>query len=433
MATECSRRKTREQYYTLKSLEELRTALCEFQQIPNQIAPQVSASQAIEQLLKQVESQQIPSAHAPHQIELLGWLELPLDLAPALVATSFNEGCVPKSVNSDLFLPNALRQQLELLDNRRRYARDAYALSVLLASRQDLTLIAGRQTADGDPLIPSRLAFATDPETMARRAREFFRAEESAEPNPRIVRAARAADRSGFLVRRPARLEQPITTIRVTAFRSYLACPYRFYLRHVLNLAAMDDAAEELGPDTFGTLLHEVLRQFGQDTVRAETDPDKIRRFLHHALNQYVTTHYGTDHLPALAVQIVQAQTRLDAFAHWQANRTKEGWEIKYVETSGGEQSACLHLGDGISMTLRGRIDRIDQRDGQWAILDYKTGDTAKTPQETHFKVEGMGGPATATLCPSCSDTRNRRAAAIGLHRVTEGCGQGRCVDGRLG
>jgi ATP-dependent helicase/nuclease subunit B len=374
------------EYYTLKSLEELRAALCEFQQIPSRIAPQVSASQALEQLLKQVESQQIPSAHAPHQIELLGWLELPLDSAPALVVTSFNEGCVPTSVNSDLFLPNALRQQLELLDNRRRYARDAYALSVLLASRQELAWIAGRQTADGDPLIPSRLSFATDPETTARRAMEFFRAEESAESHRRVVPTARAADKSGFVVRRPARLEQPITAINVTAFRSYLACPYRFYLRYVAGLVSIDDTAEELGPDTFGTLLHEVLKQFGKDSIRSETDPDKIRRFLHHALNQYVTTHYGTEHLPAVAVQIVQARARLDAFAPWQANRTNEGWEIKYVETSGGEQPACLHLGDEVSVTLRGRIDRIDHRDGQWAILDYKTGDTAKTPRETHFK-----------------------------------------------
>jgi RecB family exonuclease len=329
---------------------------------------------------------QIPSAHVPGQIELLGWLELPLDMAPALVATSFNEGCVPTSVNSDLFLPNALRQQLELLDNRRRYARDAYALSVLLASRQELTLIAGRQTADGDPLTPSRLAFATDPETAARRALEFFRADESAEPNRHVVRAARGADKSGFVVRRPARLERPVTTIGVTAFRSYLACPYRFYLRHVLQLDSMDDAAEELGPDTFGTLLHEVLRQFGNDPIRAEADPDKIRRFLHHALNRYVTANYGTNHLPALAVQIVQAQTRLDAFADWQADRTKEGWEIKHVETSGGAQPACLNLDGGVSITLRGRIDRIDHRDGHWAILDYKTGDSAKTPQETHLK-----------------------------------------------
>ena len=117
----------------------------------------MNASQAIEQLLKQVADHADPiSACAAGQIELLGWLELPLDRAPALVATSFNEGCVPTSVNSDLFLPNALRQQLGLLDNRRRYARDAYALSVLLASRQELTLdcrpaVGGRRSADSQP------------------------------------------------------------------------------------------------------------------------------------------------------------------------------------------------------------------------------------------------------------------------------------------
>ena len=145
----------------------------------------------------------------------------------------------------------------------------------------------------------------------------------------RAVRAARGRRASpGLWCARPVRLERPVTTISVTAFRSYLACPYRFYLRHVLKLDSMDDAAEELGPDTFGTLLHEVLRQFGNDPIRAEKDPDKIRRFLHHALNQYVTANYGTDHLPALAVQIVQARTRLDAFADWQADRTKDGWEI---------------------------------------------------------------------------------------------------------
>jgi ATP-dependent helicase/nuclease subunit B len=187
-------------------------------------------------------------------------------------------------------------------------------------------------------------------------------------------------------VRRPAPLARPVTEISVTAFRSYLACPYRFYLRHVLKLESLDDAAEELGPDRFGTLLHEVLKQLGDDSIRAETNVDTIQHFLHDALNQYVTAHYGSDHLPALAVQIAQARTRLDALAQWQANRTKEGWEIVHVETAGGKQPACLDLGRGVSMTLRGRIDRIDCRDGHWAILDYKTGDTAKTPQETHIK-----------------------------------------------
>ena len=85
-------------------------------------------------------------------------------------------------------------------------------------------------------------------------------------------------------------------------------------------------------------------------------------------------------------VQIVQARQRLEAFAHWQARRAADGWEIVHTETSGGEDATRLPLGNGTSVILRGRIDRIDHKEGTWAILDYKTGDKAKSPQETHLK-----------------------------------------------
>ena len=374
-------------HYTLKSLEQLREALLEQQRIPAAIAPPLTAREAIELLLVQVHNVQIPSPRESGQIELLGWLELPLDTAPALIATSFNEGRVPTSVNSDLFLPNALRQQLELLDNRRRYARDAYALSALQASRSELTLIAGRHTADNDPLTPSRLAFATDPETVARRAMAFFRAEESPAQEHRSIHVDEdTTDASALIVRKPPPLAEPITSISVTAFRTYLACPYRFYLSQVLNLGAVDDATEELGADTFGTLLHEVLSRFGHDPICHSTDPQKIRRFLHHALNQIFAEWYGTDHLPAVTVQIAQAHARLAAFADWQARRAAEGWKIIYTETSGGDEPARLTINREQFVTLRGRIDRIDRKDDQWAVFDYKTGDRARTPKEMHVK-----------------------------------------------
>ncbi len=160
--------------YTLQALEQLREGLLVQQQIPLEIAPHLSAAETIRQLLAQVQSGQLPAPRQDGPIELLGWLELPLDASPALIVTALNEGNVPTSVNSDLFLPNSLRQQLDLVDNRRRYARDAYALSALQASREQLTLIAGRFTADHDPLSPSRLALATDLPTMAERAIAFF-------------------------------------------------------------------------------------------------------------------------------------------------------------------------------------------------------------------------------------------------------------------
>ena len=93
-------------------------------------------------------------------VELLGWLELRLDDAPVAVVTGFNEPILPESVNGHPFLPNSLRERLGLVCNARRYARDAYELTALVHSRERLHVIAGRRSSTGDPLRPSRLAFA---------------------------------------------------------------------------------------------------------------------------------------------------------------------------------------------------------------------------------------------------------------------------------
>ena len=98
--------------------------------------PSVAGIDAVRLVLRQIEGGNIPPLLDPGAMELLGWLELPLDDAPAVIVTGFNEGCVPASLNADVFLPNQLRRALGIEDNDRRYARDAYALSVLAASRK---------------------------------------------------------------------------------------------------------------------------------------------------------------------------------------------------------------------------------------------------------------------------------------------------------
>ena len=69
----------------------------------------MTAAAAVHLAFEALESSYLPSMAAGDAIQLLGWLELPLDDAPALIVTSFHEGVIPESVNSDLFLPNALR------------------------------------------------------------------------------------------------------------------------------------------------------------------------------------------------------------------------------------------------------------------------------------------------------------------------------------
>lgn len=379
----------------LAACEVFRQAVLRWRTIPAALVPQVGGVQALGLLLRQVQAEAIPPRPVPHAVELLGWLELPLDDAPVLIVTGMNEGIVPSAIRGDLFLPNQLRAALGLDDNRRRYARDAYALSLLAASRQHLRLILGRRDTEGNPLFPSRLLMACRGDALPRRVLRLIGpgsegrrslpllAEASTPPSPTAAMVIPASKL--WQPPEPQKLAEPVTSMRVTEFRDYLACPYRYYLRHRLGLAALDDSAEELDGGQFGSLAHAVLAAFGQSQVASSTDAAEIFAFLKKALEELSAKEFGSDPRPVIRVQLEQLRSRLEAFAGWQAQWAANGWQIEHVETTVGDRDAPLIV-DGKPMYLRGRIDRIDFHSGtgEYIVFDYKTGDTARTPDEVH-------------------------------------------------
>src|SRR6185436_7200592 len=176
----------------------------------------------------------VPPAGGEPAVELLGWLELPLDDAP-LILTGFNEGRVPEPVGGPSLLRDELRRRLGLAGDEARQARDAYFVCALAASGRELALVTGRRTAAGDPLLPSRLLFhCPDPEVPARLSRWLPRDDEEAAPD-----ASPAASAAPALPPAPSRQPpllppaEPITSLRVTSFKLYLQSPYRFYLECV--------------------------------------------------------------------------------------------------------------------------------------------------------------------------------------------------------
>lgn len=371
----------------LTACEAIRVAFAGYANIPESLQPTMSASRAIRWTLDQLSGQPNPATADDAAIELLGWLELPLDDAPALIVTSLNEAFVPESLNSDLFLPNQLRSQLGLLDNSRRYARDAYALTVMLVSRKDLRVVVGRQNHDGDPLVPSRLLFATDSRDIAERASRFF-GSVADEPSPQALDESPGdgGDRQFLRVPRPQPLTEPITRMSVTSFRDYIACPYRYYLRHVLCLRTMDDHADELDGAAFGSLAHEVLRQFGASPECHSTDVEQIRRVLNDALDQCLVKAFGHHAMAVVQVQAEQLRIRLNAFAERQADWAGLGWRIEHTEIGSDLQQSAELLVDGSPMQLSGRIDRIDvnTQTGERVVFDYKTSDATKRPEDAH-------------------------------------------------
>jgi hypothetical protein len=345
--------------------------------------PKVRPADFLSVILSFLGEQRVPEPAFAGAIQVAGWLELIEDDSPAVVVTSFYEGAIPESVSSDPFLPGALRQALALADNAMRFARDAYALAAIAGSRAGgrggVALVAPRFDAEENPVRPSRLLLAgLGGEALARRIWHLA-GRRAAEP--RLPREGGA----GFNAA-PVGPVPPMEQIRVTAFRQYLESPRKFYFQQVLELKAEHDSATELEPAGAGTLLHEALAAFGRDPIaRGSRDEREIHDFVSARFKQIIRDRYGSWAQPAVEIQIEEVKRRLAGFARVQAELTRDGWEIRYVEGSSRLEA------DVATLRITGKIDRMDYHAGQqrWRIIDYKTSAKARQPEAEHRKRSG--------------------------------------------
>ena len=342
-------------------------------------------SDALVILLTQIESALLPPHELDNAVELIGWLDIAMDDTPIVIVTGMNEGFIPSFATSDMFLPDSLRRLLGVMDNRRRSARDAYALHSLLKSRpkDNVLLIGGRRSVVGDPVIPSRFFFASqNTETVAQRVGDYF-AEKPPAPRVRIKRAPRSDQKKESVLTKWSEPPKLIEEINVTDLKEYPRCPYRFYLKHVLKLKSLNDGAEELPVSEFGNLVHAVLRRFGEseERIKDSTDAAVIRDFLHSQIEEYAQKQFGASPRATIAIQIERAGNRLDAFAEWQANQRAEGKRIEYIEYDSATVDKVFLSG---TVLLKGRIDRIDrdEKNGDVVIWDYKTSKTETDPSK---------------------------------------------------
>jgi len=308
-------------------------------------------------------------------LDVQGWLELLHEPAAHLLICGMNEGRVPARSSSDTWLPENARQVLGLPCEESRAARDAYLLNALLEMRRDggrVDLIVGKSSLGGDVLMPSRLLLTAKGPALAAQVQQLFAEVEPADSGV----AWELEDRWKW----QPRGVPPKERMSVTNFSKYLACPFRYYLQRVLGMNEPEPERVEWNNRDFGSILHDVLEQWGLDEkARDSANAKEIERWLLRELNELVARHFGEELPLAVSLQVESMRLRLGWFAEEQAVIRAEGWRIVRVEED-------FHLEIG-GMIVTGQIDRIEEHDdGRVRVLDYKTSKEAKKVIDEHQK-----------------------------------------------
>ncbi|MBQ7210384.1 MAG: PD-(D/E)XK nuclease family protein [Paludibacteraceae bacterium] len=165
-----------------------------------------------------------------------------------------------------------------------------------------------------------------------------------------------------------------------SALVDYLRCPLLFCLSHVLGYRKPAPVAQVAAPNRFGTIFHLVMKTLYEPYVNREisvavlqqmlSDTDSLRRviFKCYSSEMYNTQERNTmsgvdvltcDVLYKYVCNVLEFDVTQAPFTYRDAERKVE---------------RQFTLSNGSSVRLSGTIDRIDSRNGETRVIDYKTG-----------------------------------------------------------
>lgn len=163
-----------------------------------------------------------------------------------------------------------------------------------------------------------------------------------------------------------------------TRLKTFLTCKRKYYHKYIEHINSHEIPKDMPQEYEIGTAVHEALREL-YSKKRSYDSVDELKRDLHRELDEV----RGKSELDKYL--IAMQKKRMDTFCEAEIKRFDDGYSVEYCEESLSVEFAGI--------TLVGQIDRIDKRNNEIEVLDYKTGSyslyTAKNFTEaTDFQLE---------------------------------------------
>ena len=321
-------------------------------------------------------------------IQIMGLLETRLLNFKNIILLSANEGKLPAGNHQNTFIPFDIRQHFGLPTYQENDAIFAYHFYRLLQDAQKISLCYNALTTGLNTGEKSR--FITQLELECSQHQIKHQTVEITGDMPCDVQVV--IPKTPLVIQRLEEWSQRISASDLTAF---LYDPIQFYQRRILGSDELIEIEEELSTRTYGTLIHEVLEDFYtpllnkfltvQDlTVSKEEISQQVDIQLEKLKHDRENFKTGSNYLHrVIAERVIEKMIAYDR-AMVEAGHQLRVLDVerKFTDIPFTYHSATL---DGErTVIFRGKIDRIDELDGQLRIIDYKTG----TPKDLKLKIK---------------------------------------------
>lgn len=332
-------------------------------------------------------------------LQVMGMLETRALDFERVIILSVNEGVLPQTRRLNSLIPFDIAQELGLPTYREQEAVMAYHFYRLLQRAEDVVLLHTTTTdaygtGKGEP---SRFIRQIEHELVPRSQGRI----RLSRPTVRFGRPGldKMANLTELSVPKTDSIRADLITLLTTRglYPSYLnqfvSCSMRFYFSRLVKMGEDEDIEEKMGVTDFGNWLHLVLERLDKEyRLRGLTvDEPVIVRLLE---EEFARTMKG---------RVIESGINLllyDLAKKLMLDFQRQQGELAGLTVIASEQTLDTYIdvplnGRQLHVRIAGKIDRIEQYDGQIRIIDYKTGKVElpdKAPEDLADKLLNDGG-----------------------------------------
>jgi ATP-dependent helicase/nuclease subunit B len=277
---------------------------------------------------------------------------------------------LPSTDNGSVWFNDAVRGTLGLPTREIYLAQQRDDLLALLVMN-DTVLVTWQSSKNGEKNLLSPYL------EMLRALHELAYSDDLAERELGVllehaqVRAAEFPLPNETVMPAPSALKSLIPSrISASGYNSLVACPYQFYARHMLRLNELDEVRESIEKRDYGEWVHGILHRFHQQfSLLGEHTRTVLEEALQQISSEMFAPTVERDYLAR--AWLLRWQQAIPTYLDAQLKNEADGWRYQ-----NGEVPFEMPLTD--ELTLHGRIDRVDARENESKVLDYKMMDATR-------------------------------------------------------
>ncbi len=305
-------------------------------------------------------------------LQIMGMLESRVLDFETVIITSVNEGILPAGKSHNSFIPFDVKLENNMPTYKEKDAVYTYHFYRLLQRAKTAYIIYNTEPdvlnggeksrfitqmeIEGVHKLKSSVVSAKVPPIDTRLAQ--------IKKTPEVIEALDLVAKKGF---------------SPSSLTNYIRNPIDFYYDKVLGVQQYDDVEESVAFNTLGTVIHNTLEDFYKP-LEGQTLNKKHLKEMRSKIVSKVTYHFDkafkqgdiTKGINLIIFNI--AQRYISNFLKLESNALKEGNRIEIVAIETDEHISIDIEALNKTVTLKGKVDRVDRYNGMLRIIDYKSG-----------------------------------------------------------